>query len=138
VTRGSFFTIAQASIYEETRNKCQILNDKWKMKYLPRLIQTRRSEVIFVIVIVERIFLDQIQFDGIQANNFQLDSAFIAINYFAFIHVGFHVNVGITFWARSGRHFYYLQRRFLSICLTALVLKQSNLTAARPILQYHL
>jgi hypothetical protein len=99
---------------------------------------SRRSELIFVIVIVERVLLDEIQFDGIQANNFQLDSTLFAIDYFALIHVGINVNVGITFWAGSGRHFCYLQGRFLFVCLTALVFEAINLTAGRQILQYRL
>jgi len=90
-------------------------NDKWKMKIPPFRIYRDRSILIVIVVIVERLFLDDIEFDGIQANNLQLDTTLFAINYFALVHVSLHVNIGIAFWARSGRHFCYLQRKFLSV-----------------------
>jgi hypothetical protein len=85
------------------------------------------SILIVIVVIVELLFLDDIEFDGIQANNLQLDSTLFAINHFALVHVNLHVNVGIAFWARSGRHFGYLQRKFLSVLqLSDFEKKQSN------------
>jgi hypothetical protein len=93
------------------------------------------SIFIVIVVIVELLFLDEIEFDGIQANNLQLDTTLFAINHFALVHVSLHVNVGVAFWARSGRHFCYLQRKFLS---GLRILKRVNLTAARQFLQSYL
>ncbi len=73
------------------------------------------SIFIVIVVIVELLFFDDIEFNGIQANNLQLDTTLFAINHFAFVHVGLHVNIGVAFWARSGRHVCYLQRKYLSV-----------------------
>jgi len=67
------------------------------------------SELILVIVIVNRFFLDEIQLNWIQTDDFELNSTFITIHGLAFIHVEIYVDIGITFRTRSGRHFFYLQ-----------------------------
>jgi hypothetical protein len=68
--------------------------------------------IFVVVVIVERFLFDDIQLNGIEANDFKLDPAFLTIDNLAFIHVGIHVDIGIAFRTRSGRHFFYLQGRF--------------------------
>ena len=65
-----------------------------------------------VVIIVKRFLFDNVELDGIEANDFQLDPAFFTINHIAFVRIGIHVDIGITFRARSSRHFFYLQGRF--------------------------
>jgi len=79
--------------------------------FLPWL-RTHCSKFILIVVIVERFFLDQIQFDRIQSHDFKLNSTLFTIHGLAFVYVEIDVDVGITFRTRSGRHLIYLQRRF--------------------------
>jgi hypothetical protein len=65
--------------------------------------------IVIVVVIVQIFFLNDIQFDRIEADDLKFHSTFFAIHHLAFVHVEIHVNVGIAFWACSGRHFLYLQ-----------------------------
>jgi hypothetical protein len=67
------------------------------------------SILILVIVVVEFFFFDDIQLDRIEANNFQLNSALITINYLAFVRVEINMNIGVAFRTCSGRHCCYLQ-----------------------------
>jgi hypothetical protein len=67
------------------------------------------SEIIVIVIIVERFFLDEVQFNWVQTDDFELHSTLFAIHRLAFVHVEIYVNVGITFRTRSGRHFFYLQ-----------------------------
>lgn len=67
------------------------------------------SVLVVVVVIVERFFFDDIQLDGIEADDFQAYSTLFTINYVTFVRVGIHVDIGIAFRTRSGRHFFYLQ-----------------------------
>ena len=69
------------------------------------------SEFI-LIVVIDRFFLDQIQLNWIQADDFELNSTLFTIHRFAFVNVDVNVDVGVAFRTRSGRHFCYLQRRF--------------------------
>jgi hypothetical protein len=74
---------------------------------------THHFGLIFVVfVIVKRFLFDNVQLYGIKANDFKLDPAFFTINNLTFVHIGIHVDIGITFRTRSGRHFFYLQERF--------------------------
>ena len=66
------------------------------------------SKLILVLVFVE-VFFDNVQFDGIEADDFQLNSTLFTINYLAFVRVGIDMNVGFAFGTCSGRHFSYLQ-----------------------------
>jgi hypothetical protein len=66
------------------------------------------SEFI-VVVIVERFFLDEVQFNRIQTNDFELNSTLFTIHCLAFVHVEINVDISITFRTRSGRHFSYLR-----------------------------
>jgi hypothetical protein len=66
------------------------------------------SEFI-VVVIVERFFLDEVQFNWIQTDDFELNSTLFTIHRLAFVHVKINVDVSITFRTRSGRHFFYLR-----------------------------
>ena len=63
------------------------------------------SEVILVVVIIVRVFiLNDVQLNGIEANDLKSDSALVAIHRLAFVHIEINMNVGIAFWACSGRH----------------------------------
>lgn len=73
------------------------------------LSTAHRSVLVFVVVIVERFFFDDIQFDGIEADDFQAYSTLFTINYVTFVRIGIHVDIGIAFRTRSDRHFFYLQ-----------------------------
>jgi hypothetical protein len=66
------------------------------------------SEFIFVIIVVV-IFLDNIQFHGVKAYDFQAGSAFFARYSIALVGVCIDMNVSIAFGTGSGRHFLYLQ-----------------------------
>src|SRR6266481_1691861 len=70
------------------------------------------SEFILIVVIVERFFLDQVQFNWIQSDDFELNPTLFTIYRLAFIHIEIHMDVSIAFRTRSGRHFFYLQRNF--------------------------
>jgi hypothetical protein len=69
------------------------------------------SEFIVIVVIVERFFLDQIQFHWIQTHDFELNSTLFTIHGLALVYVEINMDISIAFRTRSGRHFYYLQRR---------------------------
>ncbi len=66
------------------------------------------SKLILVLVFVE-VFFDNVQFDGIEADDFQLNSTLFTVNYLAFVRVGIDVHVSFAFGTCSGRHFSYLQ-----------------------------
>jgi len=82
-------------------------NDKWKMNY-SRTAYCSLLKLILILVFVV-VFFDNVQFDGIEADDFQLNSALFTINYLAFVRVGIDVNVSFAFGTCSGRHFSYLQ-----------------------------
>jgi hypothetical protein len=63
------------------------------------------SKLVFVLILVKIFFFDQIEFDGIEAYDFQLDAAFFTINDLTFIRIGIDVNIGFTLGTRSDRHF---------------------------------
>ena len=66
-------------------------------------------ELILIIVIVRRFFLDYVQLNWIQTYDFELNSTLFTIHGLAFVHVEIYVDVGIAFRTGSGRHFFYLQ-----------------------------
>jgi hypothetical protein len=72
-------------------------------------LKTHFSEFILVVVIVKRFFLDEVQLNWIQTDDFELNSALFTIHHLALVHVEIHVDVGIAFRTRSGRHLFYLQ-----------------------------
>jgi hypothetical protein len=84
-------------------------HDKWKMIAFRPSLKAPFSEVILVVVIVERLFLDNVQFNRIQTDDFKLNSTLFTIHCLAFVDVKIYVDVGITFRTRSGRHFFYLR-----------------------------
>src|SRR3989442_15490027 len=97
------------------------------------------SELILVLVFVVVSLFDNVQFDGIEADDFQLNSTLFTVNYLAFVRVGIDVHVSFAFGTCSGRHFSYLQRRFGLLAAWLLTLPSAlntygvNLTAAPPI-----
>lgn len=66
------------------------------------------SKFVFVIIVIV-IGLDNIQFHGVEAYDFQICSAFFARHYVALVRVRIDVDISITFGTGSGRHFLYLQ-----------------------------
>jgi hypothetical protein len=78
-------------------------------------------EVILVIV-VERFFLDDIQLNWIQSDDLERNSTLFTIHRLAFVYIEINVDVGITFRARSGRHFFNLQEKSNTCaCQSALI-----------------
>jgi hypothetical protein len=67
------------------------------------------SEFIVIVVIVERFFLDDVQLNWIQTDDFELNSTLFTIHCLTFVHVDINVDVGVAFGTRSGGHFFYLQ-----------------------------
>jgi hypothetical protein len=66
-------------------------------------------EIILVVVIVDGFLFHRVKFNRVEADDLQVHSTLITIDCLAFVHVEINVNVGIAFWARSGRHCCYLQ-----------------------------
>jgi hypothetical protein len=96
------------------------------------------SVLVLVIIIVGILFLDDIQFDRIESDNFQGHVAFFAFNRLAFVRIDIDVNVSFTFRAGSSRHFFYLQRMRILLPVRIapkISIRCSNLTAAIPFLQ---
>ena len=62
------------------------------------------SEFILVVIIVQVFILNDIQLDGIEADDLECDATLVAIHCLAFVHIDINMNVGIAFWACSGRH----------------------------------
>jgi len=63
------------------------------------------SKLIVVVIVVNGFFFDDVEFDGIEADNFQLHSALFAIDNLAFIRFDVDMDIAFTFGTRSGRHF---------------------------------
>jgi hypothetical protein len=63
--------------------------------------------LIFIFVVT---FFDDVQFNWIEADYLQLNSALFAFHDFTFVRIGIDMDIGLAFWARSGRHLLYLQR----------------------------
>jgi hypothetical protein len=72
-------------------------------------IKAHFSEFIYIVVIVERFFLDDVQLNWIQTDDFELNSTLFKIHCLTFVHVDINVDVGVAFGTRSGGHFFYLQ-----------------------------
>ena len=66
------------------------------------------SIFILVLIVVEIFLFDDVEFDRIEADNFQMHSAFFTFDCLAFIRFHINVDIGFTFGTRSGRHFSYL------------------------------
>lgn len=64
-----------------------------------------QASVIFVFFVVVRIFLDDVEFDRIETDDFQIASAFATRHDIALIGVRLDMHFGITLWTRSSRHF---------------------------------
>jgi len=64
---------------------------------------------VLVFVLVVSFLFHDIKLDGIESHNLKLGSALFTINHLAFVRVSIDMNIGIAFWARSGRHFFHLQ-----------------------------
>ena len=67
------------------------------------------SILVLVFIFVVVLFFDDIQLDGIQANNLKLKPALFTFDDLAFVDVGIDVHIGFAFWATSSRHLIYLQ-----------------------------
>ena len=76
--------------------------------FLPTAYSYCISEFVFVIVVIV-IFLDNIQFHGVEAYDFQICSAFFARYNVALVRVRIDMDISITLGTGSGRHFLYLQ-----------------------------
>ena len=97
------------------------------------------SVLVLVVIIIEIVFLDDIQFDRIESDNFQSHIALFTLNRLAFVRVNINMNISFTFRAGSSGHFFYLQR--MGILLPVRIapkisIRCSNLTAAILFLQY--
>lgn len=84
-------------------------NDIWKMIFTAHRIKSLCLEFILIVIIIQRFFFDDVQFDWIQADDLELNSTLFTIHGLAFVHIEIDMNVGIAFRTRSGRHFFYLQ-----------------------------
>ncbi len=62
-------------------------------------------ELFVFIILVEVFFFDDVQFDGIESNYFQLSSTLFARNCVALVRVRINMDIGIAIGACSGRHF---------------------------------
>jgi hypothetical protein len=71
---------------------------------------TQFSVLVLVFVFVVSFFFDDVQFDGIESNNFQFSSALFTRHNFALVRVQIHMDISITFRASSGRHVFFLPR----------------------------
>ena len=72
-------------------------------------------ELILVVIVVVIFFFDDVQFDWIQSDDFELKSTFFATYCLTFVHIRIDVNFGFTFRACSGRHLFtssYLARHW--------------------------
>ena len=69
---------------------------------------------ILILVLVVILFCDDIEFDGIESHNFQLNSALFTFDHLTFVRVSIYMDFGFAFRARSGRHFVYLQNTMFS------------------------
>ena len=72
------------------------------------------SVLIFVFVFVVIIFLDDVQFNRIEAHDLQLNSTLFAFDHLAFVRVSIDMDFGFAFRTRSGRHLVYLQTKRIS------------------------
>jgi hypothetical protein len=69
------------------------------------LLLPRYSKLIVVIIVVHSLFFNEVEFDGIEADNFQLHAALFTIDNLAFIRFDVDMDIAFTFGTRSGRHF---------------------------------
>jgi hypothetical protein len=63
------------------------------------------SKLILVVIVVQSLFFDDVEFDWIEADNFQMHAALFAIDKLAFIRFDVDMDIAFTFGTRSGRHF---------------------------------
>jgi len=98
------------------------------------------SEFVFVIIVVAVFFFHDIQFDGIQTNDLQLNSTLFTVNNLALVHVSIDVHIGFAFRASSSRHLIYLQKTMSERAIFARcnLMKPANLTAGQNFLQHEI
>jgi len=65
--------------------------------------------LVFVLVLVIIFFFDDIQLDGVEADDFKTGPTFVARNDIALVCVYINMNIGVAFRASSSRHFLYLR-----------------------------
>jgi len=68
------------------------------------------SELVFVLIIVEIVFFNDVQLDWIESDYLKLGTAFLAGNAFALIRVRINVDIRITLRTCSSRHFFTSSR----------------------------
>jgi hypothetical protein len=66
------------------------------------------SKLILVVIVVESFLFNEIEFDGIEPDNLQMDAALFTFDCLAFIRIQINVDISFTFGTRSSRHFSYL------------------------------
>ena len=71
-------------------------------------------KLVFVFIIVEIVFFNDVQLDWIESDYFKLGTAFLAGNAFAFIRVRINVDIRITLGTCSSRHFFTSNKILLS------------------------
>src|SRR5687767_4635067 len=71
------------------------------------------SDFFFFFVVVQIFLFHDVEFDGVEANDFQVSPTLVTRDYIPFVRVCIDVDVSITFRTRSGRHLFYLQRMSL-------------------------
>ena len=63
------------------------------------------SKLIVVVIVVHSFFFNEVEFYGIETDNFQLHAALFTIDNLAFISFDVDMDIAFTFGTRSGRHF---------------------------------
>jgi hypothetical protein len=63
------------------------------------------SKLIVVVIVVHSFFFHEVEFDWIEADNFQLHAALFTIDNLAFIRFDVDMDITFAFGTRSGRHF---------------------------------
>ncbi len=71
------------------------------------------SELVFILVIVQILFFDHVELYRIQPDYFQIRTAFLTRNEFAFICVRIYVDIRIALGTCSNRHFITLRKNLL-------------------------
>jgi hypothetical protein len=65
----------------------------------------RPSIFILVVVVVHTFLFDDIEFDRIEADNFQMHPTLFTVDNLALIRFDVDMDIAFTFGTRSGRHF---------------------------------
>src|SRR6185503_9792329 len=72
------------------------------------------SELVFILVIVQVFFFDDVQLYWIQPDYFQVRTTFFTRDEFAFVCVRIYMDIRITFGTCSNRHFVTSAKSFAS------------------------